>query len=383
MAKRESGIGTEIKWLEDKQLFCQRFGYKDKTGRNKVKAIYGKSKGEITEKRKAWQKELEAGIDMDTAKMTFGDWLDRWIEVYKRGSIEITTVELYQRIIRLHIKPHAIGSLKLKDINKTKLQAFINEKSKDLLGTTLQSVRAVISNSLRMAVEDDILLKNPAQGVKLPRKGIDEKENAMPFTKDELRAILQTMKPKYYNVVYLAAYTGMRRGEVIGLRWKDVDFGKGVINVRQQMKLIQSTGENISGKLKTSNAYRSIPIGKEVTAALKKQSAWQAANKLSLGTSYIETGLVFTEPTGEAIKGANVSANFGHALKRVDIEHGSFHHLRHTFASIAIANVPNIKAISMMLGHATIRETLDTYGHLLPGDSQTVTAAVEAYLAGL
>lgn len=384
MAKRESGVGTEIKWLEDKQLFCQRFGYKDKTGRNRVKAIYGKSKGEVIEKRKAWQKDLEAGLDIDTAKMTFASWLDRWLEVYKKGTVEVTSYDMYQRYITTHIQETAIGNTKLQDLNRTKLQAFITEKKKELSATSLKLLRAIISNSLKCAVEDNIIMKNPASGLKLPKKSNDEREEIKPFTKVELQKILAEIQGgKYYYIVYVAAFTGMRRGELLGLRWQDVDFKKKVIHVRQQAKFIETEKKMEIGRLKTDNAYRDIPINDNVVNALKKQKAWQGANKLKLGTAYINNGLVFTDEAGEMITAYNVTNGFRRTIERTDIEYRSFHHLRHTFASIAISNVPNVKAISMTLGHATIAETMDTYGHLMPGDNETVTAAVASFLAGL
>ena len=384
MAKRESGIGTEIKWLEDKQLFCQRFGYKDKAGRNKVKALYGKSKGEVTEKRKAWQKELGSGVDMDSAKMTLGDWLNRWLDVYKKGTVEDTTCEMYKRYITTHIQGQPLGNIKLQDLNRTKLQAFITEKKAELSTASLKLIRAIISNSLKNAVEDNILIKNPAIGLKLPKKSNDEREDIKPFAKAELQKLLTELEGgKYYYIVYVAAFTGMRRGELLGLRWQDVDLKNKVIHVRQQAKYIETKKEMEIGRLKTDNAYRDIPINDNVVSALKKQKAWQAANKLKLGTSYIDNGLVFTDEAGAMITAYTVTNAFRYAIERAEVEYRSFHHLRHTFASIAISNVPNVKAISMILGHATISETMDTYGHLLPGDNQTVTAAVANFLAGL
>lgn len=384
MAKRESGIGTEVKWLEDKQLFYQRFGYKDKAGRNKVKAIYGKSKGEVTEKRKAWQKELEAGLDMDTAKMTFGDWLKRWLEVYKKGTVETTSYEMYERYINSYILKESIASVKLKDLNRTNLQSYITEKKKELSIASLQLIRAIISNSLKMAAEDDILMKSPAIGLKIPKQETDKREEIKPFSKEELKQILGTCKDqRYFHVIYVAAFTGMRRGEILGLRWQDVDFKNKIIHVRQQAKWSETAKKMIIGRLKTTNAYRDIKISDNVIAALKKQKAWQAANKLELGTAYAKTDLIFTDEAGEILRSNSLSVYFVRLVARSKVESRSFHHLRHTFASIAISNVPNVKAISMTLGHATVAETLDIYGHLLPGDNQTVTEAVANFLAGL
>lgn len=384
MAKRESGVGTEIKWLEDKQLFCQRFGYKDKAGRNKVKAIYGKSKGEIAEKRKAWQKELKAGLDMDTAKMTFAQWLEEWLTVCKKNTVATTSFEQYKGIVSKHFANSSIGAVKLKDLTKIGLQTFVNEKSTKMANSSLKVIRAIISNSLRLAVENDVLLKSPAIGLKIPKSKIDEREDIQPFTKDELKRILDALKNnRLHNIVYVAAFTGMRKGELLGLRWQDVDMNKKMIRVRQQAVHNPGTRKMETGRLKTANAYRNIPINEKVITVLKKQKAWQAANKLQCGEAYTDNGIVFTNEIGELLKTVGITKDFQCTVENLGIEYRSFHHLRHTFASIAISAGVNVKAISMTLGHATIAETLDTYGHLLPGDNETVTAAVADFLAGL
>ncbi|WP_094604741.1 Tyrosine recombinase XerC [Sporomusa silvacetica DSM 10669] len=383
MAKRDSGEGTIVKWDEKKQLFFQRFGYKDKTGKNKVKAIYGKSKGEVNEKRKAWQKELDAGINTNSAKMTYEAWLRIWLDTYKKGSIEQTTLDNYQQYVTLHIIP-GLGSMKLKDLTRQNIQVFINDMSEKLSSGSVVLIRAIISNSLKIAVEDDILLKNPATGIKILKRRVEQTTEIKPFSVEELKTIFSILgNGKYYNIAYVAAFTGMRRGEVLGLRWTDIDFSAKIIRVRQQIKYIHSKKELIAGRLKTENAYREIPLDDKVIAVLKKQSAWQAANKLKLGNAYTDSGLVFTDELGGMLKPINISVSFGYAVKKAKAGERSFHDLRHTFASVAISSGVSVKAISATMGHANIQETLDTYGHLMPGDSYSVTSIVAKYLSCL
>lgn len=384
MAKRENGAGTEIKWDEVKQLYYQRLGYKDKSGKSKIKAFYGKGKGEIKEKRKEWQKQFDAGIDTESNKMTFAHWLEKWLEVYKKNTVAITTFEQNKLTVKNHFTSDEIGATKLKDLTKLNLQDFINRKSEKLAATSMKLLRYVISNSLKFAVENDILLKSPAAGLRIPKAKIDKREDIKPFSRNELKDVLGSLEgDKLYNIVYVAAFTGMRKGELLGLRWQDVDLVKGVINVRQQAIYNPGTRNIEIGKLKTKNAYRSISIDEKVIAVLKKQKAWNAVKKLELGESYTEQGIVFVDEAGQLLNTVWITKAFYRTIKKLGIEYRSFHHLRHTFASIAISKVPNIKAISMTLGHSTITETMDTYGHLLPGDNKTVTGAVAAFLAGL
>lgn len=383
MAKREAGAGTEIKWLENKQLFCQRFGYKDKVGNDKVKAIYGKSKGEITEKRKAWQKDLEAGLDVTAGKGTFGQYITNWLEIDKKKAVEITTYELYKSLIDTHIVPK-LGNVKLKDLDRPKIQQFINDKDESLSRKSLELLRTVIGNCLSNAVLDNVILKNPTIGVKIPKKAVEGRQEVEPFTEEELGKIIKTCEGTYlHNIVYVAAFTGMRKGELLGLRWEDIDTTKGVINVRQGAKYSSTEQKMITGSLKTEKAFRTIPINEKVKAALKRQKAWQAANRLELGTAYCKSDLAFTLESGEIIKGTQVTNAFCRMVKLAGVKYRSFHQLRHTFASIAISRKVNIKTLSEILGHTNVNITYNKYGHLIEGDAESVINAVSNYLAGL
>ena len=383
MAKRENGAGTEIKWLENKQLYCQRLGYKDRVGRYRVKAFYGKSKSEVIEKRKTWQKLFDAGIDVDASKITFGELLRKWLEVDKRKNVEITTYELYKSLIEKHIIPE-LGKIKLKDLDRIKLQEFINKKDDELSKKSLELLRTIIGNCLRNAVLDNMIIKNPAIGVKIPKKEVDGRGELKPFTKEELKAILKASEGKYiHNIIYVAAFSGMRKSELLALRWPDVDLKKGLINVRQGAKYSSTERKMVLGRLKTEKSFRTIPINDRVKAVLKKQKAWQAANKLKLAEIYSESDLIFTLETGDMIKGTQLTNAFCQVCKNANVEYRSFHQLRHTFASIAISQNVNIKTLSEILGHANIQITYNTYGHLLEGDAENVIEAVSNYLAGI
>ena len=387
MAKRSVGEGTEIKFNERLDRWEQRFGYKEqKTGKQKVKAIYGMSRQEVVQKAKAWQKEQSAGLDTNRSKMTFEAWLKLWLSTYKANHIEKTSLVSYRQQINNHIVPE-LGSLKLRDITRQGLQEFINKKRSDLAPASLSLIRAILSNSLKAATEEDILLKNPAAGLKIPGNKAADKEEVKPYTKEELAAILKEATGTIVaNIVILAARTGMRRGELCGLRWSDVDQKGKIIHVRQQLKYIRAIEDDpaqvVAGALKTKNARRDIPFDARVLAVLKKQKAWQSKNNLA-ADAYVKSDLVFTDELGRPINPKNLSNYFRGVADRAGLTGAFFHNLRHTFASVAISAGVNIKAVSMTLGHAGIQETLDTYGHLLPGDSSAVTSAVSAYFAGV
>ena len=300
--KRARGEGTEPKFNEKIGRWEQRFGYRDsKTGRQKVKAIYGESRQEVIQKAKAWHKDQDNGVDKNRGKMSFEDWLNSWLDTYKRGHVEETSVHQYYKQINNYIVP-ALGGLKLKEITRQVLQEFINEKRTDLSSASLGAIRGVLSDSLKAAVEEDILLKNPATGLKIPKDKAVQQKEITPYTKEEMTAILNkaTKRPTLAMLIELDAHTGMRRGEVCGLRWTDVDTKNKIIHVRQQLKIItvpkeedNSKTKNIykvtAGPLKTKNARRDIPIDDRLVLLLKKHKAWQPKPSLATEEEYKKT----------------------------------------------------------------------------------------------
>lgn len=381
--KRSHGEGTDIKYDDKKELYFQRIGYTDDTGKHRIKAIYGKTSAEVKEKRKAWEKAKDEGLDLDSEKMTFGQWFKKWLKVYKKNNVEVTTFELYEHMVNTHIIPE-LGKRKIRTLKRAALQELINNKADDLAVKSLELLRTILVNCLKHAVLDDIILKNPAVGLKVPKAEKDKREDIKPFTREELNKILEAASNSYMqNIISLAVFTGMRKGEITGLRWQDVDFKKKVITIKQGAKYSRAENKTITGRPKSEKAYRCIPISEQLVSILKKQKAQQAALKLELGTAYTDNGLVFAKEDGNLLNGNVVGNHFRRIVEKVGIDYRSFHHLRHTFASIAISRKVNIKALSEVLGHSKIQITYDVYGHLLEGDAENITNAVAEYLVGV
>lgn len=265
----------------------------------------------------------------------------------------------------------------MKNLQRIQIQDFFNDIH-DLKGGSLKLLRAVLVNGLKAAVTDGYLIKSPALDIKLPPV---QRKNVKPLTREELKHLLVTTKDDLLRgIIYVAAYTGMRSGELIGLRWQDVDLKNGSLHVEQGVKYDREKKQWIVGLLKTPNARRVIPVGKGVQAELKRQKARQKMEQNAYGTAYIETGLVFTPPGGGILPLTTLRSRFSRLIEKSNIERRTFHDLRHTFASIAISQKVNIKALSTVMGHANINITLDTYGHLLNGDAASITRAVADYL---
>ena len=378
--RRENGIGTKPKYDKDRNRWWQKISYTDHNEIKGRKTIYGSSEGECKQNAKDFLKRVDDGIDISFEKMTFGQWLLKWMVAYKKPAIEVTSYASYDHQVNYHIIPE-LGKIKLKGLKRIQLQEFFNEKSKTLSPNTLQLIKAILVDALKMAVIDGYIVKSPAVSLKLPAvKGKEVK----PLSKDEIGKLLKTSDGKrLYSMIYLAIHTGARKGELAGLSWTDIDLKSKQIHIRHSVKYNRDTKEYIIGNTKTPKAVRDIPISDIVVSELKRHKARQAEEQLKLGDVYEKNNLVFARETGRVISLNGVDMQFSTIIKNSGIERRTFHDLRHTFASICISKKENIKALSEYLGHSNISITYDVYGHLMPGDKEGVADTITAYLAGI
>ena len=201
---------------------------------------------------------------------------------------------------------------------------------------------------MQLAIHQKLLAHNPAEGCALPRL---ERKEMHTLTADQLSAFLREAKNTgVFEMYYLELATGLRRGELLGLKWQDVDFNQGTITVRRQIGRIN--GVVTEGPLKTKNAYRVIPLGEQAVAVLHSQKEKTASE------------YVFPSPSGGPISPDSVRNMLRRVLKRAGLPYVRFHDLRHTFATLALQNGVDVKTVSGMLGHFSAGFTLDTYAHV-------------------
>ncbi|MBP2650758.1 MAG: Phage integrase [Firmicutes bacterium] len=371
---------AKILFDESKDLYYTKLTYQNATGVSRRKSLYAKSEKELKTKIKEFQRNQEAGLVLEADKMTLKEWLTTWLTVYKKQSLEVTSYAAYQHQSDAHIIPE-LGGLKLKQLNRLILQDFFNRKAAELSPSTLDLIKAILVNALKEAVADGYLIKTPAIGLKLPQ--VKDKD-VKPLTKDEIKAVLAAAKGhRIYSLIYLDIHTGLRKGELTGLTWENVDMDKGVVNVRQGAKYDREQKKYIIGSPKSESGIRTIPIPKAALEELKKHKSRQAAEILELGSAYEKNNLVFPGFGGKIYTHSVITHQFNRIIKDAGVERRTFHDLRHTFASIGISQKVNIKALSVYLGHSDISITLDTYGHLMPGDSESIAETIGNYLTGM
>ncbi len=219
---------------------------------------------------------------------------------------------------------------------------------KGLSAKTVRNINQIISSAMDFAIDQKLITVNPTDGCALPKL---EHREMKTLPAEQLATFLHEAREKgVFELYYIELATGLRRGELLGLKWEDIDWEQGTIQVRCQIARID--GEVVEAPLKTKNSYRSVSIGQDAVEILKDQR------------SKTSSEYVFPSPTGGLISPDSVLHMLHRVLKRAGLPQIRFHDTRHTFATIALQNGVDIKTVSEMLGHYSARFTLDTYAHV-------------------
>ncbi len=344
-------------------------GINPETGKQIFKKVLGKTHAEVKEKLK---KALADSQKLDLTKQgkyTIGTWMDTWFENVAKIKVHPSSHQTYRGYIDNHIKPN-IGKIPLEKLTTMELQKFYRKllmkgrveriESKDqpkgLSAKTVRNINQVISSAMDFAIAQKIILENPCKAVALPK--IEHKE-MQTIPAEQLQAFLTEARATgVYEMYYIELATGLRRGELLGLKWEDIDMQQGIIRVRRQVSRID--GKIAEAPLKTKNSYHTVTISPQAIEVLKAQ-------KGKTNDEY-----VFPSPNGGPISPDSVNNMLHRVLDRAGIPRVRFHDMRHTFATLALQNGVDIKTVSGMLGHFSAGFTLDTYAHV------TTTAQKEA-----
>ena len=359
--KRANGEGSIRKRKDGRWEGRYTVGYDENSGKRITKNVLGKTQAEVREKLR---KAIEASRQLDytkEGKYTVGQWLDEWFAAYALVKVRPSSHQTYHGYIENHIKPN-IGNLPIEKLTALQLQKFYKKlltegrvprieaekQSKGLSVKTVRNIHQVLSSAMDMAVKHKLILTNPADGCELPKA---DRREMQTLHADQLGAFLREAKYSgVYELYYLDLATGLRRGELLGLKWEDIDLDRGMIHVRRQIYRIN--GEVREMPLKTMHAYRSIPISDDMAALLRDMK--------ERGRSEY----VFPSPSGGPLSPDSVLNMLHRVLKRAGLPSVRFHDLRHTFATLALQNGVDIKTVSGILGHYSAGFTLDTYAHV-------------------
>ena len=378
--KRANGEGNIRKRSDGRWEGRYTAGHDPVTGKRITKNVLGKTQAEVREKLRRTIEETR-GLDVARAgEYTTGQWLEVWFNDYAMLKVRPSSHQTYRGYLDHHIKPY-IGNIPLTKLSSLDLQRLYKKllsdgrvdrieskkQPKGLSAKTVRNIHQIISSALKLAVEQKLIARNPAEGCALPKV---ERKEMQTLPVEQLTSFLREAKDSgVFALYYIDLTTGLRRGELLGLKWSDIDLEKGDLRVQRQIGRID--GKIIEMPLKTKNAYRTLPLSADAIDVLMQQ-------RRKTGNSE----WVFPSPTGGPMSPDSVLHMLHRVLKRAGLPKVRFHDLRHTFATLALQNGVDIKTVSGMLGHFSAGFTLDTYAHVTTSAKREAAKTMGSLLSG-
>ncbi len=328
--------------------------------------------------------DIQHGGFVDPGKVTVREYLQKWL-VHVATKTSAKTHERYSEIVELGIVPR-LGSIRLAKLSPMQIQGFYAEALASglkrrggggLSPRTVLHYHRVFSGALKQAVKWQLLSRNPADAVEPPRP---VQKDMIVLDGDQTGTLLNAVEGSHlYIPVMLAITTGMRRGEVLALRWSDVDLEHSRLSVTQTLEKSRKGGL-IFKQPKTKRSRRNITLPSITVDALRKRYAEQAEIFLRLGFGRRDDALVCCKPDGSPISPGALSSAFTKLVRRLDIPNVTFHGLRHTHATQLLKEGVHPKVAQERLGHSTISTTLDLYSHVMPGMQEDAALRVDKAL---
>lgn len=360
--KRANGEGNIRKRKDGRWEGRYTAGYDPKTGKRLIKNVLGKTQAEVKEKLKRALEETN-GLDVSRAadEYTVASWLRTWYELYAKPNVRTATANRYKLIIEQYTVPR-IGNIKLKKLTTQHLQKLYKEllesgrihvgKGQDngLSTTTVHSVHLMLHCALERAVKERLISRNPCEDCIVPKP---RKLDMKILTPEHMKAYLEAADRRgLLPMFYLELVSGLRKGELVALRWDDVDIRQRTISVSKQY-VRNPDGSLELTRPKTENSVRLVSIPQTAVDLLIQEH-----------DKHPDSPYLFPSPlTGEMYHPDSVVNLHKKILQDAGLEHLRFHDLRHTFATTALQNGVDVKTVSAMLGHFDAGFTLRTYTH--------------------
>lgn len=343
------------------------------TGKRKQKEVGGfRTRQEAEEAAKRIQYELQTGTYVEPSKTTVESFLLEFVDNTLKHEVAPNTYEQRRAFVTNHIAPR-IGKIALTSLKPMHVQKLYNDLLEQYGPGHVRNIGNFLTKALNQATQWGLIARNPANLVKKPSTS-RRNPNMKVWTVEEQKKFLEYVKQEsdfYYMLFLLALTSGMRKGEILGLQWNDVDTRRGFVSVKRTAVWAQRT-LYLKDIPKTESSIRTIQIPEQTSKALKRWKLACPANPMNL---------VFPSPKTNGILYPNsLDKAFQKAIRGASVPMISFHGLRHTFATTLLANNVNPKIVQEMLGHATIKTTMDTYSHVLPHMQRSAAEQLGAVL---
>jgi integrase len=308
--------------------------------------------------------QLDNGVYVKPGKSTLADFLKLWLRDYAKPNLSPRGFERYESIVRVHLTP-SLGNTSLVKLRPEHLQKYYTDKlTSGLSARTVRYHHVVLHIALKTAVKWGLLSRNVADAVDPPRIRNTEINT---WDEDDIIRFLNTAKDTpYYALFHTALFTGMRRSELLALRWQDIDFIYGHISVSRSLHHLND-GSYVFTQPKSAKSQRIIALSPSAIIALKEHREKQKLEKIVQGISLSDYDLVFSHPDGKPLRPNTVSRAWATLAARAGLRVIRLHDARHSHASLMLKQGTHPKIVQERLGHSTISITLDTYSHVVPG----------------
>lgn len=370
MSKRNNGEGSIGKYKNGWRSRIM-IGVKD-DGRPIIKEFYGKTKKEVQKKLEEYKINSALGILSNDDKITVQEWFFTWLFEYRKKDLKPKSFERYEGIYRKYIKDSEIGKLKLKDLRATHLQKYYNKLlDNGITVETIKQINTKLKTCLTEAEKQEYIRRNYCTMVTLPKS--NKKKVLEVLTFDQQQLFVNKIKGHKLEVLFLVALsTGLRLGELLGLKWSDINFTDSYLSVNRTLQRTYIIDKDGNRKLsiieqhpKTNNSIRNVPIPKAILHKLKELKKIKVQDKLKAGHLYMNNDYVFCNELGCPIDDKRPGRNLSSLLKELDIEPIKFHGLRKTYATRLFENNVPPKTVQELLGHSSIDITLDIYTQVM------------------
>ncbi len=364
MAKRGNGEGSIYRRKSDGR-WVGSLSLPDGTR----KVFYGKKQSEVIAKLDEAANDLRRGMLTVGENVTLQEYLENWLENIHKPVIRLSTYLNYRKLIKNYLVP-GLGKVKVQKLTPQQVQAFYSKKIRDGLSPkTVNNVHVLLHKALDNAVKWNLLPRNVCDAVTPPR--IPRKEKNV-LTREQAHILLKEVKAhRLEALLTLAVTTGMREGELLALRWQDIDLEHGSLQVKRAVTYLKEYGY-VESEPKTAKSQRTIKLPVFVVSILLTHRLQQKEQKQEVGTTWIDKGLVFTNAQGYYLSPSTLLKMFKRFLVSIGLPSMRFHDLRHSAATILLAMNTHPKVVQEILGHSQIAMTLDVYSHALPSMQEDV-----------
>jgi integrase len=361
MARRGQGEGSI--YLRKDGRWCASITLENR----KRKTFYGKTRKEVQEKLRVALNEQKQGILSTGPQQSMKQFLEQWLEEVHKPTLRIGTYKGYRRYLDKHIFP-VLGHIPVQKLTPQKVQAFYTRKQQEgLSAKSVNNIHGMLHKALDHAVRWGLAPRNVCDAVSLPKQ---RRRDIQPLTEKQARQLLASAQGhKLEGLLILAVTTGMREGELLALKWQDINFEARSLHIRHSMGYIPGQGY-LEFEPKTSKGRRKIVLPPFVCEALKQHRARQLEARLKAGTRWQDQDLVFCNIYGGFLDPAHLRQRFDKLLKDAGLPDVRFHDLRHSAATILLSMGVHAKVVQEILGHSQISMTMDTYSHVLPSMQQ-------------